>query len=134
MKPWMAIVGLVLWPALSAAQSLSITATECRQLVQHTPAADVTYKPGVDARGRAVAPADLNPAPQIRVPDTIVFDAGVDLRRYGVPTSSPLFQPNVKVGEVRVDKDGRTYFNGQPLGDPEIAALEAFCKRRLELR
>lgn len=134
MKFAMAIVGLVLGPTLAAAQSLSITGTDCRRLVQHTPAPDVAYKPGVDARGKPVAPADLNPAPQIRVPDTIVFDAAVDLRRYGVSTASPLFQPNAKVGEVRVDKDGRTYFNGQPLGDPEIAALEAFCKRRLELR
>jgi hypothetical protein len=134
MKRWALILGLAAYSTTTSAQTLSITATDCSNLVRHAPAPDVAYRPGTDARGRPVAPADLNPAPQIRVPDTIVFDAAADLRRFGIPASSPLFQPNVMLGEVHVDKEGRAFFNGQPLGDPEIAALEAFCRRRLELR
>ena len=38
---------------------MKITAADCRRAVAHLPAADVQYKPGVDARGRKVAAADL---------------------------------------------------------------------------
>lgn len=115
----------------AAAQPLSITGVDCRALAKHMPRPDVAYQPGVDARGRKVAPADLNDAPQIRVPDVIAFDAAADLRRFGVPPTSPLFQPHVGVGRVEVHPDGRVLFNGVPLGDPDVAALEEFCRARL---
>jgi len=121
---------LVCVAAPALAQKVTISGVDCRKLARHNPAPDVAYKPGVDARGRAVAPADINAAPQIRVPDTITFDAAADLRRFGIPASSPLFQPNVHVGRVDVQQDGRVFFNGERLGDPEIAALEEFCGRR----
>ena len=111
------------------AQKVTITAVDCRKLVRHQPSADVAYKSGVDVRGRPVAPADINGAPQIRVPETITFDAAVDLRRFGIPTTSPLFQPNVNVGRVDVLQDGRVLFNGERLGNPEVAALEELCSR-----
>lgn len=41
---------------------ISITKTDCSRLIQHVPAADVAYQPGVDVRGRAVASADVDPA------------------------------------------------------------------------
>jgi hypothetical protein len=114
------------------AQTLTITAVDCRRLVRHQPAPDVAYKPGVDVKRRKVAPADLNEAPQIKVPEVITFDAAVDLRRFGIPASSPLFQPNVAVGRVDVRQDGRVFFNGERLGSPEVAALEAFCEAELK--
>ena len=95
----------------------------------HQPSADVAYKPGVDVHGKPVAPADLNPAPQIKVPETVAFDVAVDLRRFGVPQTSPLFQPSVKLGEVRVDVlTGKTLYNGEAIGNPEIEALREACK------
>ena len=36
-----------------------ITKVDCSRLVRHQPAPDVAYRPGVDARGRAVVPADI---------------------------------------------------------------------------
>lgn len=36
-----------------------ITKVDCSRLIRHVPAPDVAYQPGLDARGRAVAPADL---------------------------------------------------------------------------
>jgi hypothetical protein len=120
---------LVLAASPALAQKVTISGVDCRRLVQHDPAPDVAYKPGVDARGRPVAPADLNAAPQIKVPETITFDAAADLRRFGIPASSPLFEPNVYVGRVDVRQDGRVYFNGERLGDPEIAALEELCRQ-----
>jgi hypothetical protein len=127
-----ACLALLAGPAL--AQTVTITGVDCRKLARHMPAPDVAYKPGVDARGRPVAPADINAAPQIRVPETITFDAAVDLRRFGIPQTSPLFQPNVAVGRVDVLQDGRVFFNGERLGDPEIAALEEFCRQRIRAR
>lgn len=122
---------LVLCASRAEAQPLAISGADCRKLARHVPDAGVEYRPGVDARGKAVAPADLNATPQIHVPDTISFDAAVDLRRFGVPAGSPLFQPNAQVGEIRIGRDGQVLFNGEPLGSPEIRALEAYCSRQV---
>jgi hypothetical protein len=109
---------------------IEVTGIDCRRLfVEHRPAPDVAYKPGVDVHGKPVASADLNPAPQIKVPETVAFDVAVDLRRFGVAATSPLFQPSVKLGEVRVDVlTGKTLYNGEPIGNPEIEALREACK------
>lgn len=116
------------------AQKVTVTGIDCRKLARHMPAPDVAYKPGVDVRGRTVAPADINGAPQIKVPEVITFDASVDLRRFGIPVSSPLFQPNVGIGRIDVLQDGRVFFNGQRLGDPEVAALEELCHQAQKAR
>jgi hypothetical protein len=120
---------LVLATAPAWAQTVTITGVDCRKLVRHQPLPDVSYKPGVDVKGRKVAPADVNDAPQIKVPETITFDAAADLRRFGIPASSPLFQPNVGIGRVDVLPDGRVFFNGERLGNPELAALEELCQQ-----
>ncbi len=137
---WIAVFGLVLnasAPGFAGAQEpaatptkIEVTGVDCRRLfVTHRPSADVAYKPGVDVHGKPVAPADLNPAPQIKLPETVAFDVAVDLRRFGVPQTSPLFQPSVKLGEVRVDVlTGKTLYNGEAIGNPEIEALREACK------
>ena len=59
-----------------------ISAADCRRAVAHQPRADVEYKPGVDARGRKVAPADLQgQQPQIKLPDVISFDVKIDFAK-----------------------------------------------------
>lgn len=118
--------------ATPATTKVEVTAADCRRLfTEHRPAADVAYKPGVDVNGKPVAGADLNPAPQIKVPETVTFDIAVDLTRYGVPASSPLFQPNVKLGQVQMDlASGKVLYNGEPLGNPEIEALREACRRQ----
>lgn len=121
-------------PATAPADSatIQVTGVDCRRLfVEHRPAPDVTYRPGVDVHGRPVVGADLNPTPQIRVPETVAFDVAVDLRRFGIAQTSPLYQPNVKLGEVRVDVlSGKTLYNGEALGNPEIEALREACRRQ----
>ncbi|WP_119165725.1 hypothetical protein [Algihabitans albus] len=61
----------------AAAQPLEVTITraDCSQLVRHLPDADVSadYQPGVDARGKPVAPADLYGANPIELPETFTF-------------------------------------------------------------
>jgi len=111
--------------------TIQVTADACRRLVQHVPAPDVNYRPGVDAYGRPVAPADLNPAPLLGPGERMTLNVQADLRRYGIPASSPLFQPNVGVGEISFDINGRVFFNGQPLGGAEQAALADLCRQRM---
>ncbi|MBL8839704.1 MAG: hypothetical protein JNL66_25835 [Alphaproteobacteria bacterium] len=120
--------------APQAPATLQVSADTCRRLVQHAPAPDVNYRPGVDAYGRPVAPADLAPAPILGPPSQMTLSIGADLRRYGVPATSPLFQPNVGVGEISFDLNGRVMFNGQPLGGPEQSALADQCRQRMQGR
>jgi hypothetical protein len=111
------------------AQTIVVDNAACRALtVAHQPADGVAYAPGVDARGRAVAPANLNaPAPPVLAP-SFTFDLGVDLRPY-LPAGSPLFQPRLDVGRVTVGPTGAVLFNGQPLPQQDLAALAAACRR-----
>jgi hypothetical protein len=99
--------------------------------VQALPSGDVTYRPGVDVYGRAVAPADLSPAPSLGLPDRMTLSLEADLRRYGVPATSPLFQPNVGVGAITFDSTGAVWFNGQRLGGTEQSAIADACRRQL---
>jgi len=132
-KIWM-VAGVLMVAMIgdSQAQTAAIKATsaECRRvIVEHRPAADVAYQPGVDVRGRPVVGADLNPAPQFAVPDSVAFDIAVDLKKFGIVGGSPLFQPNFKLGDVRMDvASGRVLYNGQPLGNPELEALRDACR------
>lgn len=119
-------------PTTPAATKVQVTASDCRRLfIEHRASADVAYKPGVDVRGKPVVSADLNPTLQIKVPEAVAFDIAVDLTKFGVPATSKLFQPNVKLGEVRMDvASGRVLYNGEPLGNPELEALREACRQQ----
>ncbi len=117
-------------PRVGAAQTVSITRADCARLVAHVPPPDVAYTPGVDVYGRPVEPADLPGAPRIQLPETITFDVAADLRRFGLPRSSRLFQPHADLGQISVEKNGRVYLDGQPLQDSDSDALAAFCRQR----
>ncbi len=108
--------------------TVTITKADCARLVAHVPGPGVAYEPGVDVYGREVAPADLDGAPRIELPETIVIDIEVDLQaRFGTPDNKVLFDPDAEMGEV-VYKDGRFTFNGQPLQDEAQAELAARCQ------
>jgi hypothetical protein len=113
----------------AAAQTVVVDSAACRALTVHQPAPDVAYRPGVDAMGRAVPPADLGGAPQPSpLARNFVFDLNADLRPYLRPGSA-LFQPQLSVGRVSVAPDGTVLFNGQPLGQADRAALAAACRQ-----
>jgi hypothetical protein len=69
-------------PAAAEDTTVQITKADCRRLVRHVPSADVAYKPGVDVRGRPVAPADAGGGPRITLPDVFEFDVTIDVRKY----------------------------------------------------
>jgi hypothetical protein len=50
---------------------------DCRNLTEVTPAPDLTYRPGIDAEGRPVTPADLPGSTQLVLPEAL--PVGIDL-------------------------------------------------------
>ena len=126
-----AAAGLAIAAGTASAQQISVTDRDCALLVQHVASDDVNYKPGVDVYGKPVVPADLNPSSQIQMPQSFTIDANADLRKYGVPSSSPLLLPSTNIGKLRVEDGGRSvYFNDQPIGNTEQKALAEACKAR----
>lgn len=119
-------------PDLAAAESVVIISTkDCARLVAHQAAADVTYTPGIDVQGRAVAPADLPGSVSLAVPDEIAIDITVEIqKRFGIPNNAALFKPEARIGTVVVRADGGATFNGQPLTSPEQQALTALCQKQ----
>jgi hypothetical protein len=117
-------------PAL--AQQATVSDRECRQLVDYTASQDVNYRPGVDARGRPVAPADLpSPGGQIQAPQNFTFDLNTSLTGFGIPANSKIFEPQVGIGKITVEDGGRrVLFNGQPIGNSEKNAIAELCKQR----
>ena len=123
---------MLLFVLPAAAQTVKITSADCSRLVtKHVPAPDVAYKPGVDVRGRAVAPADLGGAPQIKIPDQINIPITVDLqKRLNIPANPNLFKPEADLGMVTF-QGTQVFYNGQPIGDTAQAARAAECQKIL---
>ncbi|MBO6783622.1 MAG: hypothetical protein JJ899_10190 [Alphaproteobacteria bacterium] len=113
--------------SVQAQVTVEITRAECDRLAIHTPSADVAYTPGVDVNGNAVAPADLNAQPQITVPDKITIPVDVNLATSLGITNT--FDGEAKVGNVEVHRDGRIFFNGQPVGGDAQHELARRCQR-----
>jgi hypothetical protein len=116
--------------ATPASAEIAISRKDCQRLVNHEPAPDVTYQPGVDVHGRPVAPADLGGGQQIQLPDVIYIPIEVLIQdKYGIPANSVLYDATALVGVVSV-RGNQVYFEDQPLTDPEIVALEEACRDR----
>lgn len=108
-----------------------ISKNDCDRVVRHVPAGDVAFKPGVDVRGNSVEPADLAGTSSIALPDVIEFNLTVDvLNDLGISDDSPLApEGDAILGKVTYDMlSGAVTFNGEPLGDPELAAIAAGCR------
>jgi hypothetical protein len=116
--------------ATPASAEIAISRKDCQRLVNHEPAPDVAYQPGVDVHGRPVVPADLGGGQQIQLPDVIYIPIEVLIQdKYGIPANSVLYDATALVGVVSV-RGNQVYFEDQPLTDPEIVALEEACRDR----
>ncbi|MSP88640.1 MAG: hypothetical protein EXQ92_07485 [Alphaproteobacteria bacterium] len=127
---------LALGPAILAQDrpAIAVKDADCRRIVEHQAAADVNYKPGVDVYGRPVAPADLSSNSQIKLPEEIQIPITIDLsKRLGLPTDGSLFKPEAQIGTVSV-RGNRVFFNNQPLGAQDQAALQQACAERQKAR
>jgi hypothetical protein len=100
-----------------------LSPADCARIVAHAPEPSVTWRPGVDTLGRAVAPADLA-SPQLVAPPRIEFMLSVDLaRRLDL---APGLVGDLPLGIVSVE-GSRLLFNGRPLSDAAQAELAAAC-------
>jgi hypothetical protein len=126
------VLSAVVWAAPASAE-IAISRKDCSRLVNHEPAPDVTYLPGVDVHGRPVVPADLG-GPRLtgvdQLPDVIYIPIEVLVQdKYGIPANSVLYDATALIGVVSV-RGNRVYFEDQELTDPEVAALEQACRDR----
>ncbi len=115
----------------ATAQEARISAADCRNLVRHQPQADATFTPGVDGRGRRVAPADVGGPSPVRVPDSFSTPITVDLGdRLGIPPGGDAdFTATAQIGLIDVTPDGQAFFNGQPLQSDAAHELSVLCQR-----
>lgn len=114
---------LVLMNLADGAEAQTIAERDCRRLERHIPAPDVAFRPGVDVRGRPVAPADLAP-PAAIVPDRFPILLGVDLReRLGLPSG---LIADLPLGVIEIE-NGVVLFNGRPIAPDAVAGLAAAC-------
>lgn len=113
---------------------MRIPRRDCQNLVQYRPDPGVAYKPGVDVRGRPVAPADL-PGSGIAVepPDHVTFDINFDPLKG--EARERYLNPNLYVGTVDYDlTTGQATFNGVPLTDPQKDEIARRCRAALRRR
>lgn len=87
----------------------------CQSLPAYQADTGVEYRPGVDVRGRAVAPADLKAPLSAGMGEVVQIPVTVDLvQRFNL---YPFFGIELKpdIGMVSVHSDGRVEYNGQNL-------------------
>lgn len=111
---------------------LRVSRQDCARLVQAGPvgAKSAEYQPGVDVKGRRVAPADLpdNPNTQIKLPETVTIDMGFNLYdKYGLGPGG-LYKGEGKLGTVSVRGD-KVYFNDRLLGNADQSAVIEACRK-----
>ncbi len=133
------------------AENVSLSASACQQMVQHVPADDVTYKPGVDVHGKPVVPADLGGGPTITMPDQIDIQIGIDLADRlalrdvkkaqaptpGLPGSMTPAQPVRKVlpyeGKASMGvltiKGNDAFWNGERIAPQDEVLLAEACRK-----
>ena len=118
---------------IAAAQDtrVRISRADCQNLVQYRPDPGVAYRPGVDVRGKPVAPADLpgSTAP-IALPRNVEFY--VSFNPLKGETGRRFDKSELVVGTVGYDLEtGDVTFNGQPLTDPEKNEIARRCRHAL---
>ena len=115
-------------------ERVRIPRRDCQKLVEYQPDPSVAYSPGVDVRGKSVAPADLpGSGMTVQLPEQIEFDIsfnplkGAARRRFG--------NTELYVGTVGYDlKTGEATFNGVPLSNPEKDEIARRCREVLRWR
>jgi len=130
--------------ALSAARAETVTLStgDCSKLVAHQPADDVTYKPGVDVRGKPVVPADLGGGSAVKIPESIDIQIGIDLadrlalrdaRKSGAPATTRKvlpFEGKAPLGTLSV-KGNDVYWNGERIAPQDELLLAEACHKGL---
>jgi hypothetical protein len=104
-----------------------VSKADCQRLARYIPdaSASADYQPGVSATGKPVAPADINQGATITPPEVYNFT----LNFSALP--GRFTQSTINLGQVTVTREGRVFWNGQPLEDADSAALSRACQEIL---
>jgi hypothetical protein len=87
----------------------------CREMVSHTPRDDVTFKPGVGANGKTVAPADLQTSQDYNFLKQIHdIPLSVDLAKR-LSLSVTGLEMQTALPPLQIRPDGRIFWNGQDI-------------------
>jgi len=124
------------------AETVTLSTGDCKKLVQHVPADDVTYKPGVDVRGKPVAPADLGVGYDMQIPEEINIQIGIDLadrlalrdarRQGGAATTRKVmpYEGKAPIGTLTI-KGNDAFWNGERIAAQDEALLAEACRQGL---
>jgi len=97
----------------------------CRLLVGYTQPYGVDYESGIDVKGNAVVPADLEKS-TIPMPKVYSFDISIDLAEYLELDTPAGITGDIIVGTLFYD--GKSWFiNGKPMDDSKEKILKALC-------
>lgn len=124
---------------------ITLTRNHCAQLVINNKADNsINYQPGVDTRGRKVAPADLDGGTATKNYG-LGDEVHINLQGYfgkftpGFPAPSqgkkdfinPVIENSeVSIGKIDIRKDGKIWINGIPAFDKDRAEIEAACRKK----
>lgn len=103
----------------------------CRVIVAHVPDDDVRYRPGVDAQGRPVSPADVEGGRQVVPPNIVEIPLTIPLRELiGDASPSMIGAAEANVGRVTVNREsGVILYDGQLLAGGMADELKRSCLR-----
>jgi hypothetical protein len=132
MRALLPVIVLLAMPALAQSPPpVTIAESECRNLTIHQPAPDVKYRPGTDAQGRQVAPADLGNRQRFQPPKEFTIDV---TRKLAGQTSAPnSFKAEANILQLKV-RDGKIYYGDQQLGDRDQRAIAEACAEMMKAK
>ena len=118
--------------AAAAQTTIRVSRADCSRLTEYKQPPGVAFEPGVDARGNAVAPADLPGSNMpIQLPEHVEFDVSFNPLRGNL--ANRFARSEMVVGRIGFNLEtGQATFNGKPLTSPEQAELARKCQRALK--
>lgn len=126
-------LSLIACAALAEDVTVKVTARDCAKLVKHNPSANVAYQPGVDVKGRKVAPADMegSGATMKVLPDTLEIPISISPFTWSAAPVGGLSETTSTVGTVKYDTRRGTFtYNDQPMGSQQQQAMADACAKR----
>jgi len=130
---------ILIFPCVSAEERAFVTLETCRQLTNYIPADDVAYKAGVDVRGKAVKPADVESnstySDLIELNKEISFRLILDVATFAKSrgnTTIPLdaqkgIRGEIPLGLVTI-KEGIVTLDGKPLSADQQKQVYLLCE------
>ncbi len=128
---------ILIFSSSSEERVIVVTPEICHHVTAHIPDKDVNYKGGVDVRGRAVKPADMDQNADSILNPEISFMLSLDVAKenMGNENSKRQFEEHkglegkINLGHVLL-KEGQLTLDGKPMSSPNQEELYRLCKQR----